>query len=178
MRLLFAPILFIIHWFRNKVLYDTDAFESLNGIVIAEFGPKKDRDPAFVSETKGVLEFLATHDTLGLKRVQKYLGAIVNVGKSTNRFGRYWHYGRVCYIYFSNLGYDRSRQDAKKLYARILVHEATHGRIETMGIRCNLRTRKRIESICIKEELRLSRRFRDGAAKKWEQIIRREMEKI
>jgi hypothetical protein len=47
--------------------------------------------------------------------------------------------------------------------ALVLVHEATHARIEKAGIRYDPVMRGRIENICVKQEIAFARRFSGGA---------------
>jgi hypothetical protein len=55
------------------------------------------------------------------------------------------------------------QQQPVEATALILVHEATHARIQKAGIRYNIPMRDRIEAICVNEEIAFAERFANGA---------------
>jgi hypothetical protein len=162
------------YWFCSQMLFKKDAFEGHLGIVIAEFGPEEGLDPLFVPKTKEALDYLAELDPRRFRRVQSEIRAIVKSG--SNRYlGSYVRPPRVCMINFSSLSYDKGSKFSRKLYVCTLVHEATHGLIDSKGIPTNGKNRSRKECLCVEEEIRVARKFNDGHEKLWEQLHREKL---
>jgi len=150
-RFFFFPAL----WVTGRMLFSTEVFERHHGIVIAEFGPEAQLDPNFVPSTREALDYLARYDGRRFRRVQREIRAILKARSSVQYRARYQTEIRVCIVNVDSLGFDEDYANAVDLYARTLVHEATHGRIVGRGIHANRWTRARIERICTIEENRL-----------------------
>lgn len=163
-------------WMFRKMLFASDAFVRHHGIVIAEFGPQEALDPFFVSRTKETLDYIAGIDRRRFNRIECSIKAIVRSRPCVSYGGRFQRGIRACLVNTAALPYDTNPADAKRMYACILVHEATHAMLEHRGIPDSTFMRKatkmRVERICDEEEIRLSRRFEDGLTGNWEKLIR------
>ena len=166
------------YWLHSRMLFNTDVFDRHHGIVIAEYGPKDSLDPLFVPKTKEALDLLKKIDERRFRRVQKEIKAII---KSSNRRKAAYHGPlKVCLVDFDAFRFCENPNDIDKvkLYACVLLHEATHGRLERIGIPTSRRSKNKREKICVEEEIRLSRRFQDGRHQQWEGILRNKYLKI
>lgn len=159
-------------WFYRKMLYDTNVFAEHCGIVIAEFGPKEGTDPLFVERTKEALDYLEKLDSRRFRRVKREIKAIVKAHPSAWYGGKYLRHVKACLVNPDGFKYEENSTDAMKLFACTLVHEATHGMLDSLDIPYNRKTKLRIERLCIEEEVRFSSRFNDENEKQWTSYLR------
>ena len=136
----------------------------VDGIEIASCGDSSKLASQFRSTATQALRLLRDRDPRRHQRVVRYLKRIYLCPLFS--LGLYQHESQLCLVHFSRLveyygsdcGSDRE-QLAIRL-AGVLVHEATHGRLLSLGIEYEGDARARSEEICFAEEgralLRLS----------------------
>jgi hypothetical protein len=127
-----------------------------DGIGLADARWRKDSQGSFRQTIEESLRLLREYDSRRYERIRRHIKWIVNV--VTNSGARYRSSMRACYIEFVDFpGLDCHIQTA--IYAAILVHEATHGFIESREIGYTEKNRVRIERLCTAEQNRFVTRL-------------------
>jgi hypothetical protein len=85
---------------------------------------------------------------------------IVNQSLSTTG-AEYHHRLRACIINYEESWPGRDMQFSIGFHASILVHEATHARLEQRGLDYGESNRVRIEALCVREQNRWAARLKD-----------------
>ncbi len=101
-------------------------------------------DDSFFSVTIQALDTLAIIDPRRFLRVQKYIRKIAHIKSGISS---YYHPLSVFIVH------DFSKDDIV-LYASNIVHEGTHGYLDSKGFQYTFKTREQIERICLKEQFR------------------------
>lgn len=105
----------------------------------------------FADRSRRALALLRTHDERQLKKVQRYLRRLVLVAAGGEMYvpeiGGYLVDARVL----------ANRSDLE--FASAIVHESTHARLHRRGIAYTERTRRRVEAICVQEEIAFLQRI-------------------
>ena len=165
-----------LYWLARLMLFKcADTFPRHREIVIAQFGPKENADPLFVSRTIVALDFIAETDPRRFRRVQRYIKAIIYGGKRS--LATYHRHLPGCFVGFSNYHFEEDAAYKVPLYACSLVHEATHGIFYTRHIPYTKRSREIIEYYCTMEEWRFAQRFPpseiDWKSRIWAKVVNR-----
>ena len=103
------------------------------------------------------LRLVASRDPRRYTRIRQYIKWVVN--RVSNTMGAEYDFRRrMCSIEYDDMtGVDRDVVSA--FYACILVHEATHGAIESRGIRMSPDNRVAVERLCTTEQNRFATRL-------------------
>ena len=151
---------FLVHsLLKNQVehIYMGGYVTTIDGIILSDLeGTGSSRD-IFASTTRNALDLLSKHDPHRYKRVISQLRFIVN-----KRLPCPACYNPLCNCCFVDLEQLRFRENSRYCLISLavtLVHEATHGIIDSRGIPYNKRFRERIERICIREETKTVHRI-------------------
>ena len=175
-RLPFVPI----YWLARLMLFKSiDIFPRHREIVIAQFGPKENADPLFVSRTIAALDFIAETDPRRFRRVQRYIKAIIYGSKRS--LATYHRQLPGCFVGFADYKFEEEAPYKVPLYACTLVHEATHGMFFARHIPYTKRSREKIEFYCTMEEWRFALRFppseTDWKSRIWNKVANRAWDK-
>jgi hypothetical protein len=110
--------------------------------------------PHFKTTVLTALQFLKEHDPRRFARVQRYITWIVNCALELGAAAEYNYEIRTCSIDFQEPPAGSAPGFSAALYARTLVHEATHGLVKSRHIPYTPELRARIEGLCVAEENR------------------------
>jgi hypothetical protein len=122
---------------------------------------KRDNDFAFVAATVEALRLIERVDPRRFRQVRRYLQCIVN--RELLSGGQYNHRHHACFVDFARyqLGPGEPYREWRLAqYAALIVHEATHGRLDTAYFPYSRNTRAQAERICVAEERRFVARLR------------------
>lgn len=117
-------------------------------------------DLSFAVTVKAALDLIRKHDPRRFRMVLRHLRYIVNVELISG--GQYNHALRSCRIDFGRIPLDKAELYSDWYLAWIactIVHEATHGRLESRWFAYTPTTRVQIERICCAEERRFAHRL-------------------
>jgi hypothetical protein len=117
-------------------------------------------DLSFAVTVKAALDLIRKHDPRRFRMVLRHLRYIVNVEIVSG--GQYNHALRCCKIDFGRIPLDKAELYSDWYLAWIacvIVHEATHGRLESRWFAYTPTTRVQIERICRAEERRFATRL-------------------
>ena len=132
-------------------------------ITISSGAMRRDLDVPFAQATRDALEMIQRYDPRRFRVIEREFRLIVNQslasGASYDRsirhckvdFARYWVDADGCFCA------DRQAEDYEwylARYASTLVHEATHGRLNSLHFAYTQTTRLQIERICVSEQRR------------------------
>lgn len=98
------------------------------------------------------LRLLKSVDLNRFNRVRKYLSWVTRTTLHTKGMASYDHATRSCYIDFISPSAVYDVEWLVGWYACVLVHEATHGKIRSLGVEYSPELRARTERLCVKEE--------------------------
>lgn len=96
------------------------------------------------------------HDPRRYARIRRFIHWIVNRVASKGSGGGYDFSIRTCHVEFCDDVPGLARGALAAIYACILVHESTHGLVESLGIHYHGDDRARIERLCVKEQNRFA----------------------
>ena len=114
-------------------------------------------DDSFLQVMQCSLRLIQEHDARRYARIKRHISWIVN--QVCNALGgQYQPSIRACFLQFDPAP-DLSRDVVIAFWACMLVHEATHGVIETRGIKMRTENRVRIERLCTAEQNRFATRL-------------------
>ena len=147
----------------RRFLLIQSRLEQFGTITISNGAMRRDLDVPFAQATCAALEMIQRYDPRRFRVIEREVRLIVNQslasGASYDRsirhckidFARYWvdADGRICA--------DPQAEDYEwylARYASTLIHEATHGRLESLHFAYTQDTRLRIERICVNEQRR------------------------
>ena len=120
-----------------------------DGIVIADLN---NRSPRFPEIMLAALQLLKTTDPGQYARVRMRLAWISCETLAIRGYAQYRHATRRCCIDFLEPSAEYDAEFLVGWYASTLVHEATHGEIESRGLEYTNDLRSRIEHLCVKQE--------------------------
>ncbi len=119
------------------------------GIILSD----PSNDALFRETVLAALHLIKELDSRRFRRIQKYVNWIVNVLLPYGG-GEYSYSMRTCRLDFEKSVWEPYGDYATALCARVLIHEATHGVVNAMGIPYSKQLRSRIERLCVREEQR------------------------
>jgi hypothetical protein len=129
----------------------------VDGIGIYDLTPKELSESTFLQPTAEALGLIRQHDPRRYRRVCRYIKCIVNRPLITA--GSFEWRRSMC-----NVDYNKRFTPANppqwnlRVYACLLVHEATHGLLRATRLPYNDKTWERTERLCSLEEYRFIRR--------------------
>ena len=115
------------------------------------------RDELFLQIMQYALELIKERDPRRFARVRKHIAWIVNQVNSSLG-ADYQPHTRICCLQFEEAP-ELERDVFIAFHACILVHEATHGLIQSNGIEFTSDNRVRIERLCTTEQNRFAARL-------------------
>ncbi len=163
--------------FKNKIIdrvtrriFKAGLICTIDGIFIS--GLERNND-GFEEIIGSALDMIRNHDPKRYERVKSEIDWIVNSSIPPKYGGMYQRSVKSCVINFENYSDDIKLVSA--FYAGIVVHEATHGFIETKGFEYSRGNRLQIERICRSEENRFYKRI-ESFYPEYEGLLTREFE--
>ena len=132
-----------------------------DGIILADI---RRRSPHFKATLLAALQLIRDHDPRRFARVQRHIAWIVNCDWELGLAAEYNYEIRTCTIDFKEPPPDCAEMISAGLYARRIIHEATHGVVLSRGIAYAPELRVRIEELCVTEENRFVHRVGQGTA--------------
>ena len=119
------------------------------GIKLVDISSNKSNAKPFIEHTSLALDLISRIDPLRFARVTRYIDYIVNLELYSG--GRYCP-GKICQIDYGRMNFSKYPDWFLYLYASAIVHEATHGYIQSKGIIRTSANGMDIERICVTEE--------------------------
>jgi len=120
----------------------------------------------FYDQIERALQFIERHDPRRARWIERHLNYITN-GTLIDSGGRYLNGFKSCYIHYPSyrefvvgngeIG-PREQEVLTLELAQVILHEATHARIDQRGVKYSERYRERIEKRCRREEVHFLRR--------------------
>jgi hypothetical protein len=165
-------------------IYRKNEVGQFEGLRLVDLNRPPEKIPHFRDILLSSLSLLKETDRNRFNRVSKYLCWIVRTTLSTRGRAEYHHSTRTCQIDFIPPSAEYDSEWLIGWYACTLIHEATHGKIQSLSIAYTPKLRVRIERLCVKEEqcflLRLTitkpdlaeRLYREFDASKWRESWR------
>lgn len=124
------------------------------GIVISDLN----QDPGFRETALAALRLIKDLDARRFRRIQRHINWIVNVPLPYGG-AEYSYSTQTCRLDFERSFWKPYAGYEFALCARILVHEATHGVVDSRRISYSAKMRSRIERLCVREEQRFLTRM-------------------
>lgn len=124
-----------------------------DGIGIADM---RNGGDSFRQTMQDSLMLVRQHDPRRYARIKRFIHWIANRVSSKGSAGGYDFSIRTCHIEFYGEFPGLVRDAMVAVYACILVHESTHGLIESLGIQYCGDDRARIERLCVQEQNRFA----------------------
>ena len=142
----------ILHLLRRNVVAE------IHGIKLVSFR----KCPEFVTATTASLELIRLHDPRRFRRVRSHIEWIVDhshwLGGGA---GEYHDRIKVCRVDFEAPPEERYAFIFEAVYAALIVHEATHGRIDDWLSETSSQPHERVERLCHVEEGRFLQRLKN-----------------
>ena len=147
----------------GRFLLTQSRIDQLGTIILSKAAIRRDLDVPFTQTTRAALEMIQRYDPHRFRVIEREVRLIVNQSLTSAAsydrsirqcrvdFARYWTDTDGCFCA------DPQAEDYEwRLagYASSLVHEATHGRLESLHFAYTKDTRLRIERICVSEQRR------------------------
>lgn len=127
------------------------------GIRVVVIAVSDQIDRAWRLDVRKALQLLRKYSPRHARRVMKHI-AVVLV-RSRGNDGVYISPGRICILNLSRFSPDWSAKTRQIAIAGLLVHEATHGRIDRRRAPCSRDSDKRFEQTCVTEQTRVVERL-------------------
>jgi hypothetical protein len=124
------------------------------GIILADLRNRRNQTGHFRETLLAALRLLKETDPCRFARVRRRLSWIVQTTLSPLIGAQYHHEVRTCAIDFIEPSPEYDSEYLIGCYACTLIHEATHGAIQSRGILSTPKLRSRIEYLCVREEQR------------------------
>jgi hypothetical protein len=123
---------------------------TLHGFEVAQLMGGRE-EPDLFAKVEEALNLVSEVAPRRLERLKKDIRRILlmHAGEAA---GLYWHDLRACVLDMSYV-----REFPSHYIASTIVHEGTHARLRSAGVRYPATKRKRIEDLCIREEIRFAR---------------------
>jgi tetratricopeptide (TPR) repeat protein len=143
-------------------LLKKSCLDHIEGIAICDISIGQGPKDGFLNLTRQAMALIKSLDSRRYHRVCRQLDYIVNTELISG--GNFDWKLKICHIDFSkHLTSDDPLWNLRG-YARLLIHEATHGFLFEKGIPYDKETRERVERLCHLEEYRFALRFEPGYA--------------
>jgi hypothetical protein len=111
---------------------------------------------AFLGPTVKAMELIKEFDPRRYRRVCRQIRYIVN--RPLISAGNYEREKRICNVDYNKHFAAESPEWRLRVYACLIVHEATHGLLMEKGVDYNNKTWQRVEKLCSLEEYRFAKR--------------------
>lgn len=130
-------------------------------ILLVDWNNDPGDDDAFVRDTMRAVDLIESLDPRRFRILQREIRYIVNQELVSS--GAYVRPLRACEVDFGRYHLDQEGDQYGRYFAHYiltLVHEATHGRLESMGFPYTPALRVWLERMCVTEEQRFARRLK------------------
>ncbi len=134
----------------------------IDGVAVCDMSIEQHLQADFLKLTSEAMALIKSTDARRYRRVCLNLSYIVNSPLITP--GNYDHKDRICNVDYAKHFRSEDQQWNLRMFACLLIHEATHGVITTRGILYQNDDRERIERLCHREEYRFALRIDHGYA--------------
>jgi hypothetical protein len=125
-----------------------------DGIHLAHVRWRNDSRECFRSTIEGSLRLIRERDPRRYARVKRHVQWIVN--RVANTLGAEYRWGiRACSLELQDLR-EVSHDVHVAFHACLIIHEATHGALESRGVACDEKNRSRVERLCVVEQNRFA----------------------
>ncbi len=152
----------------RRLLIVQNKLDQVGPIILVNCTLRRDLDEPFVQATRAALKLIERYDPRRYRVIERELRLIVNQPMASA--GAYERVTRQCKVSFTqywtdedgNFCADPQAQHYEwhlARYASMLVHESTHGRLDSLYIPYTKKTRVRIERICVAEQRRFLARL-------------------
>lgn len=144
-----------------KAFYRSGIIGCYKTIALADANSDPLDDEMFLAVAQEALALVEREDPRRFRRIQREIPLIVNVELTSG--AAYNRQGRFCEVDFSRYLLEpngEGREWYVACFASTVVHEATHGCLESLGFPYTKRTRVQIERICNAEEKRFATRLK------------------
>jgi hypothetical protein len=133
-------------------IYRKNQIADFDGISIVDWS----QTPRFSEILKAALQLIKNTDSRRYRRVQQHIRFVVSCIRPFGG-GAYYRDTRTCEFDFITPRSESDVQFYTAWYACALVHEATHGRLHSLGIEYTPENRVRVEKLCVEEEQRFAK---------------------
>ena len=133
------------------------ALSTYKGITIAVASWSRSSEATFLASTIEALQLVERTDPRRFKRIQQHVRYIVHADLPSSAC--YNRLGRICLLDYRRYRFQENHDWYLYCYASILVHEATHGAINSYYIPDIKPTHLRLEKLCHLEERRFLQRL-------------------
>jgi hypothetical protein len=130
----------------EKFLLKSSSGEEIAGLWV---GTWKDESPGDIRRVEEALDLIKNNDPLQYAHVTRYLKRLWVTLLASNR-AEYHRSIDACVL---DERFVRSETTTIPKIAAVIIHEATHARLEHWGIRYDEKQRSRIEEICYRREI-------------------------
>jgi hypothetical protein len=152
------------YWLMRFILW-TAPQRSVHGVRVTVTSTTPQVVDGVCEKVGAAFDLLQAAHPRSYRAVRRELGRIV-VWPEPRRLGTWYGPLRVCTFSLSHL----TRDESSAYIARVLVHEAMHGRLERKGYRYTKARRLRLERLCGQAALAFAERLEDGGASRREAI--------
>ena len=152
----------------RRCLIVRNKLDQVGPIILANCTLRRNLDEPFVQATRAALKLIERYDPRRFRVVEQEFGLIVNQHMASD--AAYQRSTRQCKVSFTSYWVDEGGNfcadpQAKHYewylarYASMLVHESTHGKLDSLHFPYTKKTRVRIERICVSEQRRFLARL-------------------
>ena len=141
-------------------LYQASVLDTYEGILLVDLSQNEKCGTAFVAVTRQAIDLIRKYDARAFERLRREVRYIVcepwEIG------GAYYRGRRAILVCFPFYWPEHPREDTEwylAYYAAVLVHEATHGYLDSRCFAYTKATRSRIERICCSAQRRFASRL-------------------
>lgn|SRR2546425_1041517 len=147
----------VVHSLTTRFAYALSARGRVGRLVIRAFSGRFEQD-TIAARVAAAIELIAAVDVRRYTKVQRLLKSVF-VLRLPGRLAQYVHNSRQCQI---DDGFVMDPSTTTEEIASVLVHEATHARLQSWGIPYEF-SRQRQEHICLNEEAAFVSRLSNSA---------------
>jgi tetratricopeptide (TPR) repeat protein len=141
----------------QRWLLKSSCVDHIDGIAICDLSTSQGLQDDFLDLTRQAMALIKSLDARRYSRICRHFDYIVNTDLVLG--GSFNQRLKICNVDFKKYVASAHPQGNIRAYARLLVHEATHGLIFEKGIPYDKETRERVERLCHREEYRFALLF-------------------
>ncbi len=154
--------------FKAQNFYTVDIRGSYRSVQLVDMKFRKESDgkaegrDAFLTSAWAALALIEHNDPAAWRTVEREINYLVNF--YLNSAGSYDRRRRACNVDYERCFWKPDLTEATREWyiaalAATIVHEATHGRVDSLGFSYNKATRERIERMCVNRQRRFLSRL-------------------
>ena len=153
-------------WMLTALVRASPEAGAFHGIRIMHYATESARKE-FIEFVQQGLELLSTVDTRRFQRVVENVRLVIEKPRSSRYVGSAIRLGHIIRINTNRIQKDVTESLAVGKCACVLVHEATHLMLMRKGIFRLPSNKHRVETFCIREELRFAHKLKAPALTAW-----------